>query len=109
MKYKKIYHTPKEPHFLNVLFPTILPFDWLLVAWYILTFRTVRAFFCIQNILVLIKLNKLAKVSFSDKYLADVYSTNSMSKSDRMSELFRFAALLNEAEKMEKDRAVIKK
>lgn len=103
MKYKKIFHTPKEPHFLNVLFPTILPFDWLMVVWYVLTLRAREAIFRINGILMLMRLNKMARVSFGKEYVADYYSLSDMTQSDMMSEKFRFTALINEAEKDEKE------
>lgn len=106
MKYKKIYHTHKEPHFLNVLFPTILPYDWLMVVWFLLTFRARKAILRTQGILMLIRLNKMARVSFGKEYLADFYSLSDLSQSDLMSEKFRFTSLINAAEKDEKDSSV---
>ena len=106
MKYKKIFHTQKEPHVLNVLFPTILPFDWVMVVWFLLTFRARKAIFRINGILMLMRLNKMARVSFGKEYLADVYSLKDMTKSEMMSEKYRFSALINEAEKAKKDSSV---
>lgn len=109
MKYKKICNTPREPHFLNVLFPTILPFDWLRVVWFLLTFRARKVVPSIRGIFMLMRLNKMAKDCLGNDYVADFYSISSMSRAELNSEIFRFSALLNEAEKMEKDRAVINK
>ena len=102
MKYKKICHTPREPHFLNVLLPTILPFDWLMVIWYFMTLRARKAIFRINAILMLIRLNKMAKVSLGNDYVSDFYSISSMSRAEINSEIFRFSALINAAEKDEK-------
>jgi len=99
MKYKKIFHTQKEPHFLNVLFPTILPFDWLLVGWYFLTFRPGKALSSIQGVLMIRKLNKMAKVSYGKEYVADFYSLRTLNKTELMGEMFRFSALKNADEK----------
>lgn len=101
MKYKKIFHTQKEPHFLNVLFPTILPFDWLTVIWYVLTLRARKARSCINGISMLITLNKMAKVCLGEEYVADLYSISNLDKSEIFTEMFRFCALLNESEKDE--------
>lgn len=103
MKYKKIFHTQREPHFLNVLFPTILPFDWLMVIWFLLTFRARKARSYIHGIPMVITVNKLAKVCLGDEYVADLYSISNMDKSEILTEMFRFCALLNESEKDEKD------
>lgn len=106
MKYKKIYHIQKEPHFLNVLFPTILPYDWIMVIWYVLTFRAMQAILRAKGILMLMKLNKMARVSFGKEYVADYHSLKDMTKSEMMSEKYRFSALINEAEKDIKDSSV---
>lgn len=103
MKYKKIFHTQKEPHFLNVLFPTILPFDWLMVVWYFVTLRARKAIFCTKGILMLMRLNKMARESFGKEYVADYYSLSDLTQSDIMSEKFRFTSLINAAEKAEKE------
>lgn len=103
MKYEKIFHTQKEPNILNVLFPTILPFDWLMVVWYVLTLRIRKARFCFHGTLMIMKINKMAKVLKGDRCLGDFYSVSSMNKAEMMTEMFRFMALKNAAEKDEKD------
>lgn len=97
MQYKKIFHTQKEPHFLNVLFPTILPFDWLMVVWFFMTLRARKARSCINGISMLITINKMAKVCLGDEFVADLYSIRSMDKSEILAEMFRLCALLNES------------
>lgn len=106
MKYKKIFHTQKEPHVLNVLFPTILPFDWVMVVWFLLTFRARKAIFRINGILMLMRLNKMARVSFGKEYVADYYSLSDLTQSDLMSEKFRFTSLINAAEKDERNKSI---
>lgn len=99
MKYKKAFHIQKDPHFLNVLFPTILPYDWLSVIWFLLTFRTRKAILRAKGILMLMKLNKIGR----NEYIADYYSLRGITQSDIMSEKYRFSALINEAEKDKKE------
>ena len=103
MKYEKIFHTPKEPNILNVLFPTILPFDFLMVAWYVLTLRIRKARFYFHGTLMIMKINKMVKAIKDDRCLGDFYSVRSMNKAEIMSEMFRFMALKNAAENDEKD------
>ena len=102
MKYKKVFHGQKEPHFLSVLFPTILPYDWLTVIWYFVTFRARKAIKRINGILVLIELNKIGR----NEFLVDYYSLRDMTQADIMTEKYILASIINEAEKDERNKSI---